>query len=366
MAEYKYLFSDLLTNAPLAELPCFGTYFEKFVNATGNATASVKIGQGGYEDTALDDQLILEATQPGRTALYVDRNGKLIWGGIVWSRTYQSQAKTLSMTAQTFDSMLFKRVCRRNLDYSHTSDEQRNIVIDLISKMQSDGTGTNIGLINPPSFGVSKQRDLHVHDYDLSTYGDLIAGIYNLADGFDFLIDVAYQNDAPAKFVLMGYPNLGDPVGLPNVALEYPGTIFNYYFPESVGSSREWAAGSGDGAHKLVASATASDLLSGGYPLVEEVDSGHSDVTVQDTLQGWADTNLAVNRIPMTVPTIDMNPDEPPGIENIQVGQYMQLVINDPRFPNGYSKAIRITGWKLTPQQSGNVDQVSLAVNGAN
>lgn len=368
MAQYTYLFADLLTNEVLGELPLFGTYFEKYVNNTGNANFSFKIGQGGLDDTRLDDKLALQATIPGRTALYVDRDGDLIWGGIVWSRVYQSQAKTVSCTAQTMDSYLFRRVRRANALYVASLNwDQRNIVIDLLQKMvEEGGPQSDLGLLLPDTFSTEVVRTKNVWGYDFNFYGDLIQSIYQLDNGFDFMIDVAYQRSVPRRFVLIGYPNLGDAVDDPNiVTLDYPGPIFNYYWPESVsgGADQAWAVGAGDGASKLFGVATDSASLDAGYPLLEVVNS-YTDVTQMSTINAHAAGDLETNKIPSSIPTLNVTPDEM-DFNNFQVGTYCRLVIEDDRFPDGFDDTVKINGWTLTPNQSSGSESCTLVVAGS-
>lgn len=370
MADYTFLFADLLTNDIIGELPLFGTYFEKYVNNVGNANFSFKVGQGGDSDTYLDDQLAYAATIPGRTALYVDRDGDLIWGGIVWSRVYQSQAKTVACTAQTIESYLWKRACHQNAFYVQSVNwDQRNIVIDLLEKMAaeySDGS-SDLGLLLPDPFPVQHQRTLNVHDYDFNYYGDLIQGIYQLDDGFDFMIDVAYSRGVPRRYVYMGYPNLGDAADDPNiVTLDYPGPIYNYYWPESVssGANSAWAVGAGDGTKKIYGNAVDSTTISGGYPRLEVVNS-YTDVTQQATINDHASGDLAAAKIPSSIPTLDVTPDEM-DFNNFQVGTYCRLVIEDPaRFPDGFDDVVKINGWTLTPNQSSSSETCQLIVAGS-
>lgn len=350
-----------MTNQILQELQLFGTYFEKYVNQSGNANFSFKLGQGAPEDSRFDDSLALAATIPGRTALYVDVDGALVWGGIVWSRTYQSQAKTVSCTAQTFDSYLQRRLSRWATTF--TNVEQRNIVKQIIDHMQAQPF-SDIGIHLPNDATSGTTRSLTLNDYDYKFYYDLCSGVFSLDDGFDFLIDVAYSAGVPRKNLLMGYPNLGDPQDDPQLVLEYPGDIYNYYFPESCsnGANRWYATGAGDGEDMIFGVATDDDNTTAGYPRLDGVNA-YSDVTAQGTIDSHAAADLQANPLPNSVPTIDIIPPEG-FLTSFVPGTYARIVIEDARFPDGYDQVVKIVGWNLTPQSSSGQESLSLVLAG--
>ena len=82
---YRYLFADLLTNEIVAELPITGVSFTQQLNQAGAFSAHLLlsgVNTFGYNVDA--------STQPTRNAIYVDRNGVLVWGGVIWSRSYNT------------------------------------------------------------------------------------------------------------------------------------------------------------------------------------------------------------------------------------------------------------------------------------
>jgi hypothetical protein len=77
---YTYLFCDLMTDTLLAELPLSNVEYGTVLNGIGNMTAHVPYAA---ETLPLDPEA---ATVPGRTAVYVDRDGVIVWAGILWTR----------------------------------------------------------------------------------------------------------------------------------------------------------------------------------------------------------------------------------------------------------------------------------------
>jgi hypothetical protein len=104
VAEYRYFAYDLLTNELLAELPLTGVSYGRSLRESGTFSGSVTANENTFN-------LNLYAnTLPGKTALYVTRNGVCVWGGIIWTRSYNIVNKTLEISASEFTSYLYKRV----------------------------------------------------------------------------------------------------------------------------------------------------------------------------------------------------------------------------------------------------------------
>ena len=104
VAEYRYFAYDVVSNELLAELPLTGVSFGRSLREAGSFTGSITANENTFN-------LNLYAnTLPGKTALYVTRNGICVWGGIIWTRSYNIVDKTLEISASEFTSYLYKRV----------------------------------------------------------------------------------------------------------------------------------------------------------------------------------------------------------------------------------------------------------------
>lgn len=102
-AQYRYFTTDLLTNTVLAEIPFSGVSFERSIKAAGSFSGSIPV----IPETA--SMNIYESTMPGKTGLYVVRDQECIWGGIIWSRSYDVVDKMLGVNASEFTSYFYKR-----------------------------------------------------------------------------------------------------------------------------------------------------------------------------------------------------------------------------------------------------------------
>jgi hypothetical protein len=102
-AEYRYFTTDLLSNTVLAEIPFRGVSFERSIKAAGSFSGTIPV----IAETAHMD--IYNSTMPGKTGLYIVRDQECIWGGIIWSRSYDVLDRSLSVNASEFTSYLHHR-----------------------------------------------------------------------------------------------------------------------------------------------------------------------------------------------------------------------------------------------------------------
>ena len=102
--DYRYFVCDLQTNNLLAELPFRSVTFSRSLGEAGTFTGDLPVVEATYNYS------IYENTLPGKTALYVVRNGVCVWGGIIWGRTYSLIDKIVSITAAEFQSYFSHRV----------------------------------------------------------------------------------------------------------------------------------------------------------------------------------------------------------------------------------------------------------------
>lgn len=100
---YRYFTVDLLTNEIITEVPLRGVSYACALKAGGKFSGRIPI-------TAETDSMDLyNSTMPGNTGIYVVRNGKAVWGGIIWSRSYDFDSKDLQISASEFTSYFYHR-----------------------------------------------------------------------------------------------------------------------------------------------------------------------------------------------------------------------------------------------------------------
>jgi hypothetical protein len=109
--EYRYYLTDLLSNQIISEVPFRDVSFERVNRRAGSFSGTIPF----IEVTS--GLNLYEATMPGRSGLYVMRNNVCVWGGILWSRTYDVDKRELSVTGSEFMSYFYKRNIWKTIQY---------------------------------------------------------------------------------------------------------------------------------------------------------------------------------------------------------------------------------------------------------
>jgi len=102
--DYRYFVVDLMSNELLAEIPFTGVSYSRSLREAGTFSGSIAVTE------ATANLSLYENTLPGKTALYVVRNNTCVWGGIIWTRSYDIVGKSLNIDASEFSSYFYKRV----------------------------------------------------------------------------------------------------------------------------------------------------------------------------------------------------------------------------------------------------------------
>jgi hypothetical protein len=360
MAVYHYLFQELLTGQILGEMPINGVSFDRQLNRAGNMQGSVNL-----DNDLVPNDDVLAMTEKGRNAIYVYRGDVIVWGGIIWTRTYQSQGKSLQFTAQSFESYAYRRIYRPNSARRY-NEAQCNIIRKFWDLIQQDPNGA-IGVdfdVAIPAVDVSRQ--INVFPWTFKSFGELIETyITDQTDGADYYIDVFEDEGLPSKRLVLGYPRVGASLKKTDLLIEYPGNVLNYYWTENASETnlRYYATGDGDESAMLVGIATDTTRLGNNY-LITDASNSYQGVTSQSTINAHAAADLKNGGINKVKHQFTLKADEDPQLGQYSLGDDARVRIQDTRFPLGYDFSVRVVGWSVTPSSSESTEEVSLVLEG--
>lgn len=347
---YRYLFADLLTNEILAELPITGVNFTQQLNTSGTLTGRLLLS--GVNATDLN---VSAGTIPGRTAIYVDRNGVLVWGGVLWNRQYNSDSQTLTFQAREFESYFDRRKITTTQVFNNV--DQLTIANALMNGAQATPSG-NIGVVTTPATsGVLVSRTYY--GYELKNVYSAIQDLSKQLNGFDFNIQVAYDGGGnPTKKLVLSYPKSGttySPTSLSAPVFQFPaGNMIEYEYPEdgSIAANTIYALGAGSNEGKLIATATDPALLAAGFPLLEQ-EANYSDITDATMLGSLATGQIKATAYPPTTLRVVAPPSQNPEFGTYVIGDECRIIITDNRFPNTLDAIYRLVALSVTPGEDG-------------
>lgn len=353
---FTYLAHDLRTNVQLAELPLEGVDFSTRLKSIGNMSANIGLSTE-KAPVRFDPRDIVNATRPTRTAIYVDWNGQLVWGGILWGREYDSDNATLSITCEEFFSFYQRHFYHQtspaeiNLPLRFVQQDQFEIFRNLIWHAEFKNGG-DIGFEYPNAMsGVLRDRTYRVTKY--KQIYEALDELSNVINGFDYAIELYYANDrTPRKRLALNYPRRGRRNASTAVMWEFPGEIQKFTWPEdgSGMATRSHAQGAGEGREMLRSFKTNTTLINAGWPLLEQ-HYAYTDITVQSTLDGHAQADLDAADQPVTMPTITIPIDGDYPLGSFIEGDHARVRLFDDRFPEQYDALQRIIGWTVRPEE---------------
>jgi len=354
-SEIRYVFVDALSGEILEEIPLQSVTMGLTLNG-GEFNATFGLDLTGYSN----DQLV-SATIPGRTLLVMETDSVVLWGGLVWTRTYQSQAKSVQLYAKTLDQYPTKRMV--TTDRSFTNTDPRNIMRQLYTDMQFDPNSIQVDL--PSAFSTANTIDLDVAVSEQKTYRAVIDQVATGADGFEWTIDWRREGNSYKKTLRIGMP-LGSLPGDNSPVFEYPGNILNYWRNDTIGAggTNIFGIGAGEGENMTVVEVEHTALLSAGFPRLD-ASVTFKDVEDINILEQMTLVQAQLSKVPQPVYTVQMKADREPAFGDYGLGDYCKLVIKDPLHPSpGTTFITRILGWDYRPASSDGVEEVQLIFQG--
>lgn len=367
MPDYKYFFEDLTTGTLLDELPgLYGVYLSANMSAPGDWTGTIRMDNDYRTPTE-----VLEATMPGRTLVWVERDNEVIWGGIVWSRTYQSDGRTMQLQARSFDSYLGKD--NNETDLAIT-DYKVNIVREMFRRSMETGTGAPFLLTIPSAAGSDGDSTYTktIVGNEYTPYDDVVKEM--VRGGVEYRILYAKDtgtNVRNARLEIGRWDKPGFGLGVPysvgatRLLFQYPGDISKYWWPESVAdtANKLYGIGKANEASTPRAILTNTASMGSGYPRLGKryTYSQVETTTMLTALLGSIRDAVAPPQINPTFELLLSSATEDAAFGNWRLGDYFDYAIDDPyRFPTVRKGSTRVTGWTLRPQGSEGLESVGI------
>ena len=349
MAEtFRVLAYDLNTNTLLTEIPANSLAFSRRLGDAGSISFSVAL-QSPTVRAIMSSVLAYDGVP---VAVYVDRNGVLVWGGVVWTTLYDKASGTLSYGGKEFLSYFDQRVLAK--DYSTGTVDPAALLAAVIVDAQNvalAGPGASIGVAMSGGASslttITQGYPLAQHSMVTHVVSDMLQILQPGVGGLDLTQAVAYDvNGNPTRTFTVSSPRAGRAAGNTGLIFDLDSCI-NYTWPTDASQTGNTviATGAGNGASTPTATVAAPGIpvgLLGQSPKLEKVISFQS-------LQSQAQVSLAANGAaqqygqPIRTPTVEVptNSGQPYG-SWIPGDDARLYTVGNERFPNGKSEFWRI------------------------
>ena len=382
---FTYPAWDLVNNVPLDTLPYTGVTFGAPLNQPGSfagnlplaslASAAIQQGQGVQGGPVFG---YVRATGPSNTALFIDYAGTLVWGGIIWTSSYDSAdpKKLLKVGATEFGSYFQQRI--QAFDYSTTwaaGQDPMFIAQQVIDDAMAVGTvmGGITLTLNPVGGEGGNQITPSYPGTALQTIDSIVSILSQMGytAGYDYTFDCAYLpgTRTPGVTLNLWYPRKGRTAIQSQLVIEAADCTFTYPVDGTQQATQITETGSGVGS---ITPATASYPLPQ-YPLLQRT-FARSQINDEGTLANITTGDLALYLYPVASPTFTVPVAMPdpvtgqiPPTAALQFGTFdrgddfifrVDPVAGggentDPRFPYGASFEFRINSWQCTVADQG-------------
>lgn len=326
MATYTYYGFNLISGDILAELPLKGASPSWTVNDPGDL-ASPSINLDGLTRAKRAD--IRTATVPYRCGIAVERDGTIIWAGIVTARRYSSSTGTFALTVPGLLAYWRRRLVTTNRVYA--AMDQFDIVADLLTL--GGGPTVPLTLKYDPS-GV--KRDRNIDATDQKTVFDAIMEIADNIDGYEIAIESEWATSGAQRVLhnlLLGSPRLGRAAAQGALLmLEYPGNVREYSWDEDGEefATEIWGQSTSAEGVTITRTGVNDTLLGLGFPRVATARQWDS-ISDVSTLDGHIVQALAEADGYQDAPTFTVPDRDDTAIGSWNVGDDVRLRIRDSR-----------------------------------
>ena len=363
---------DLNTNSKLCEIPANKLTFDSRLNDAG--AISFDIDLKSPKVSAKVAPILSYNGNP--FAVYVDRNGIIVWGGICWTGSYTRTSGVLQVGGKEFLSYFAQRLAAA--DYSKTTYPSGVDPAQLLSMALTDaqntttqGPGASIGLsvvytpsgVPPivPGYPITQQTLVS------SIIKDVTALITPGYGGTDLQVLCAYDNTGtPTRTAYIRSPRAGNSAGSTGLIFDLSSCV-DYTWPTDATQSGNHlvVTGSGNGAQAPTTTVAAPGVPVGGLGQVPRLDkllstAAQSQQQVQQMANGFAQQFGQ----PVTSPTVTVLTSGAQPLGSWTVGDDARLYMppGDDKFPNGLSQFWRIAQQRVSVPDAG-AATVTLTLN---
>jgi hypothetical protein len=359
---YRYFVFDILTDNILGELKINNVNFSLKLNSVGDFSGTINAVD------VQDDINLFTATMPMKTALYVLRDNHAVWGGIIWARDYNQRDKTLSISANTWESYLFKRyiwhtfatedgldkfdVVRRVMqrmraDFSAGADIENDFVTPV-----PENSAVDIYVLRSLTSGTTQASKTYLRE-EMKSFGEMLTDYADNLGGFEWFFQYTYNEnmqrfrrriilrDTPPSLMKKGQPEPEDTEedkpGIDTYQFQSPGNIMNLSLSEDASNActRQFVVGGPPRGvtiegFKPIGAWNNTEYLDAGFPLVENVESSkHSSMSNQLHLERMATVYGRESAPPIRTWSVQVNGSMDPIFGTYKLGDWCRLIIDD-------------------------------------
>jgi hypothetical protein len=363
---------DLNTNTRLCELPANSLLFDTRLNDAGSISFDIPLQSPGV--SKMVKPILSYDGNP--FAVYVDRNGVIVWGGIAWTGLYTRSTGLLEVGGKEFLAYFDQRLAAA--DYSVTTYPNGIDPAQLLYKAFTDaqstilsGAGASIGLnVSVKSTGlpmITPGYPSSQHSMVTDIVDDIIATNVFGVGGVDLQFALGYNAAGlPTRSLSLVTPRAGRTAGSTGLMFDLSQSI-DYTWPTDATQSGNTLVFTGAGSGDAIPTSTvhAPNVPVGGLGQAPRLDKVVStSAQSQDQVTLMANGTAQQYGAPLVTPTVTVQTGGRQPLGSWIMGDDARLYLppGDDRFPDGLDQFWRIVQSATTVPDAG-VAQAELTFN---
>lgn len=205
MSEYRAIITNFKTGAITSEAPVISLSATNELNGAGAITFTVPLVYAPAIETSLTvDHSGLQSVEnyaPAKSAVFIERDGVILFGGIVWGLpSIDIATETVSVSCAGMLSYLRRRLVRTDLSVS--SADQDTIAAEVVAR--ADGVA-----IDSVTNATGVTRDFYVYGSDQLTVEQALMKLATADNGFDFYFTHSRSGNTITSSFRTQYPASG-------------------------------------------------------------------------------------------------------------------------------------------------------------
>jgi len=367
VAEWRYLFADLLNDVTFAEVDISGAQFDSRISSAGSLSGTITVTNSDIA-AAVRGALPSRLTGAPSTICHVYRDADLWDSYVIWnvSPTEDRTDETVSIQGATLESWLDRRFTD---DLTFTDSDKLTIAQQLVTSCQSGHPAKALGIQVPTgTLGSTVTQSYYLTDQ--KSVLSAITDLSNADPGFEFRVSgyVDTTTGLRVRSLVFGAPIIGG--GPSGMVYEKPGAVQSFGLSTDLtqGGTAFLAVGDSD-PNDITANPQpyysgpllAQDLLDAGWAWID-YGASFSGVIDQKVLDGRAATLRADRSGYVSIPsmTVVMNDDNL--FRPQQLGQTVNSVVQTYLY-GLLDLAPRVVGISMQPSGRGSgVDLASFVL----
>lgn len=366
MAGVTYGLADFVTGGPILDLPVMeGASWGAQLNRPDTVSCSVNMNDP--DALALD---LRSSSEPNKTILFARTDDDMIlaWGLIGDDgREWDEDSRTLSLSASGISSSFFGKTIIAPVGARTgaliTLDGEGYPVVN--PAHNTSLAGLSLGTIGkrlvaarlawpgaPAVFDLpADEAGVNERAYlfsSMKAIGSALADLTNVENGPDFAFDAQRaSNGLGLRYVMRhgseAQPRIGSDAGSWHLGEGSPITGLKIKDALAAGASAGWMTAGKQSGTPLISRALNDAPLAAGYPPLDVVDTSHSDVSQQATLDAYNSENVAQSQQAVRALSFSVRADATPALGAYRPGDTMRIDVPDAHPWLTTSIPIRIT-----------------------